>query len=85
DLQALHRVRQRLVSSKTAVINQSRAFLLEYGLTIGVGPAYFVRDIPNILSDETNGLTTAMRGLLQELWQEYRSIEARLLQMRRQI
>ncbi|WP_321969283.1 IS110 family RNA-guided transposase [Paraburkholderia tropica] len=85
DLQALHRVRQRLVSSKTAVINQSRAFLLEYGLTIGVGPAYFVRDMPNILSDETNGLTTAMRGLLQELWQEYRSIEARLLQMRRQI
>ncbi|WP_430231311.1 IS110 family transposase [Paraburkholderia tropica] len=63
----------------------SRAFLLEYGLTIGVGPAYFVRDMPNILSDETNGLTTAMRGLLQELWQEYRSIEARLLQMRRQI
>ena len=68
DLQALHRVRQRLVSSKTAVINQSRAFLLEYGLTIGAGAAYFVRDIPNILSDETNGLTTAMRELLQELW-----------------
>ena len=85
DLQALHRVRQRLVSSKTAVINQSRAFLLEYGLTIGAGAAYFVRDIPNILSDETNGLTTAMRELLQELWQEYRSIEARLLQLRRQI
>ncbi|WP_321857470.1 IS110 family RNA-guided transposase [Paraburkholderia tropica] len=85
DLQALHRVRQRLVSSKTAVINQSRAFLIEYGLTIGVGPAYFVRDMPSILSDGNNGLTTAMRDLLQELWQEYRSIEARLLQMRRQI
>lgn len=32
DLQALHRVRQRLVSSKTAIVNQARAFLLEYGL-----------------------------------------------------
>jgi len=85
DLQALHRVRQRLVSCKTAIINQSRAFLLEYGLTIGAGPAYFVRDMPNILSDESNGLTVAMRELLQEQWQEYRSIEARLLQLRRQI
>jgi transposase len=57
DLQALHRVRQRLVSSKTAVINQARAFLLEYGLTISVGAAYFVRDMPPILADDENGLT----------------------------
>jgi transposase len=29
DLQALHRVRERLVSQRTGVINQMRAFLLE--------------------------------------------------------
>ncbi|MEI7298627.1 IS110 family transposase, partial [Paraburkholderia tropica] len=85
DLQALHRVRQRLVSCKTAIVNQSRAFLLEYGITIGTGPAYFVRDMPSILSDESNGLTASMRQVLQEQWQEYRSVEARLLQLRRQI
>lgn len=85
DLQAFHRVRQRLVCAKTTVINQSRAFLLEYGLTIGAGPAHFVRDMPSILSDDENGLTTSMRELLQEQWREYRSIEARLLQLRRQI
>jgi transposase len=85
DLQALHRVRERLVRCKTATVNQARAFLLEYGLTIGAGPAYFVRDMPGILSDDGNGLTAAMRELLQELWQEHRSLEARLLQLRRQI
>ncbi|HGL6719749.1 IS110 family transposase [Burkholderia contaminans] len=85
DSQALHRVRQRLVSNKTSVINQARAFLLEYGLTISVGAAYFVRDMPSILSDDQNGLTPSMRRLLEELWQEYRSIEARLLQLRQQI
>ncbi|SAL40860.1 IS110 family transposase [Caballeronia concitans] len=85
DLQALHRVRQRLVSNKTSIINQARAFLLEYGLTISAGAAHFVRHIPSILSDDENGLTPSMRNLLQELWQEYRSIEARLLQLRRQI
>jgi transposase len=31
DLQALHRVRERLVSQRTGIINQIRAFLLERG------------------------------------------------------
>ena len=32
DLQALHRVRERLVSQRTGIINQIRAFLLERGI-----------------------------------------------------
>jgi len=32
DLQALHRVRERLVSQRTDMINQIRAFLLERGI-----------------------------------------------------
>jgi transposase len=31
DLQALHRVRERLVSQRTGIINQIRAFMLERG------------------------------------------------------
>jgi transposase len=31
DLQALHRVRERLVGQRTGIINQIRAFLLERG------------------------------------------------------
>lgn len=41
--------------------------------------------MPSILSDDENGLTPSMRCLLDELWQEYRCVEARLLQLRRQI
>ncbi len=37
DLQALHRVRARLVRQRTAVINQIRAFLLERGITVRQG------------------------------------------------
>src|SRR3954468_6877394 len=41
DLQALHRVRERLVSRRTSVINQIRAFLLERGISFRKGrPAY---------------------------------------------
>jgi transposase len=34
DLQALHRVRDRLVSQRTGIINQIRAFLLERGIAV---------------------------------------------------
>ena len=38
DLQALHRVRERLVSQRTGIINQIRAFLLERGVAVRQGP-----------------------------------------------
>jgi Transposase/Lon protease (S16) C-terminal proteolytic domain len=39
DLQALHRVRDRLIARRTSVINQLRAFLLERGMTFAKTPA----------------------------------------------
>jgi len=38
DLQACHGVRSRLVSRRTATINQIRAFLIEQGIAVRVGP-----------------------------------------------
>jgi len=38
DLQALHRVRERLVSQRTGIINQIRAFMLERGIAVRQGP-----------------------------------------------
>jgi transposase len=40
DLQALHRVRERLVSQRTGIINQIRAFLLERGIAMRQGQRY---------------------------------------------
>jgi transposase len=39
DLQAMHRVRDRLVARRTSVINQLRAFLLERGMVFAKTPA----------------------------------------------
>ena len=39
DLQALHRVRERLVSQRIGIINQIRAFLLERGIAVRRGNA----------------------------------------------
>src|SRR5208283_3145642 len=48
DLQALHRVRERLVSQRTGVINQIRAFLLERGVAVRQGLRYLRAELPRI-------------------------------------
>jgi transposase len=57
DLQALHRVRERLVSQRTGIINQIRAFLLERGVAVRQGLRFLRMELPGIL-DPHGMLTT---------------------------
>jgi transposase len=50
DLQALHRVRERLVSQRTGIINQIRAFLLERGVAVRQGLRFLRTELPGILA-----------------------------------
>jgi transposase len=65
DLQALHRVRDRLVQRRTAVINQIRGFLLDRGVTFAKGPANLRNNMASILENADNNLTPRMRTLLR--------------------
>ena len=78
DLQALHRVRDRWIGRKTAVINQLRGFLLEHGITVAAGPAHLKRQIPSILEDAENLLSPRMRTLLLELRNEWAKLEEQI-------
>jgi transposase len=75
DLQALHRVRDRWMGRRTAVINQLRGFLLEHGLTIAPGPAHLKRQLPSILEDAENLLSARMRTLLIDLRDEWQKLD----------
>ena len=85
DLQALHRVRDRIVGNRTQLICQMRAFCLEYGIAIRPGTGAFKLDIARILTDETNDLTPAIRVLLKELWEELKIADIRLAAVSRQV
>lgn len=85
DVQALHRVRSHLVSQRTALINQMRSFLLEYGIATQAGIGAFKIDVPQIVADESNELTVTMRHLLLDLWGDFRSLEQRITTVSRQI
>jgi transposase len=76
DLQAMHRVRDRLVSRRTAVINQIRAFLLERGVTLPAGRRRLAQRMWWILDDAENGVSDRMRNLLRGLWEEWRRLES---------
>ena len=56
DLQALHRVRSRLISERTAVINQIRGFLLEHGIIVRQGLRFLRQALPDILAKRTDVL-----------------------------
>lgn len=64
DLQSVHRAREGVVKSKTALVNQTRGLLAEYGITIPVGVQKFKKALPEILEDESNQLTPSMRTLI---------------------
>ena len=75
DLQALHRVRNRLVGRRTAVINQIRAFLLERGLTVASGPRRLRERLPWLLEDSNPALSEQIRRVLRQLWEEWQQLE----------
>ena len=68
DLQALHRIRDQMIGSRTRLINQMRAFCLEYGVPLRQGAGLFKRDLPHALNDEEKDISPAMRRLLGDLY-----------------
>jgi transposase len=70
DLQAVHRVRERWVMRRTAVVNQIRGLLLERGLTLPKGRSHVDRALPDILEDATLSLSGSFRSLLAQLKSE---------------
>src|SRR6202049_4089082 len=76
--QALHRVRERWVMRRTAIINQIRGLLLERGITLRKGRCHLDAALPGILEDATAKLSGAVRLLLAQLKLELDQLAVRL-------
>ncbi len=85
DLQALHRVRERLVGQRTAVINQIRAFLLERGVAVRQGPRFPRAALPNILAAPSETLSPRMARTIEELAGDWRRLDERIDDLSSQI
>lgn len=78
ELQAVHRVRSRLITERTAIVNQMRALLLENGIVVPPGRNLFARELPNILEDAENGLTVRLRALIDRLRNRWRLLDVEI-------
>jgi transposase len=78
DLQALHRVRERLVSQRTGIINQIRAFLLERGIAVRQGHRFLRAELPAILGRGTDDLSPRMVHMIEDLAADWRRLDTRI-------
>ncbi|GAB6069459.1 IS110 family transposase [Thiomicrorhabdus hydrogeniphila] len=78
DVLMLHRVRERMVNQKTALINQIRGLLAEFGIVIKGGAKSLMAELPFTLEDPENGLSPLAREQFYLLYQELKQADQRL-------
>ena len=74
-----------MVGSRTRLINQMRAFCLEYGVALRQGAGLFKLDLPQALNDPENDLSPAMRRLLGDLHADLLRLEERIRQVTKEL
>ena len=85
DLQALHRVRSRLVGQRTAVINQIRGFLLEHGIAVRQGLRFLRQQLPDILARRSDVLSPRMIRIMEDLSGDWRRLDERIEHITKEI
>jgi len=75
DWQARHRVRDRRVQRRTALINEIRGFLLERGITFAAQPIHLRKNLPTVIEDAEQNLSPGLPWLLDRMWQEWKQVE----------
>ena len=84
--QSLHRIRSRLIRARTALVNEIRGLLGEFGLVIAQrGAAAAHRLLQQSLETPDNGLPGKMRELLKELQDELLAHDERLTRFDREL
>lgn len=85
DVQALHRLREGVMSHRTRVCNQVRGLLAEYGLIIPKGVGRLRAALPDILEDAENNLTDLFRKLLCRAYEQLQELDAHIQQYDKEI
>jgi len=78
DIQALHRLRERRLCDRTALCNQLRGLLAEYGLIFPKGVNTLRRRLPEVLEDAENGLSDLFRTLLAQGYQQLQELDGHI-------
>lgn len=78
DVQALHRVRERLMKARTALINEMRGLLHEYGIVLPKGASKFRKTFAIKIDAEQDKLSALSREMFEKLYDELVTLEEQL-------
>lgn len=85
DMSAWHRIRERLVGVRTALVNQIRSLLHEDGIVLPQGINHVRKQLPHIIEDQSNRLTAMARDYLSDLYSELHDVDERLAALERKM
>jgi transposase len=83
DLQALHRIRSRLIGSRTPIGNQIRGLLAEYGIVVPQHLIQVRRALPQLIEEKERRLSDFAKRLFSNLYEELQALDQRILAMER--
>ena len=78
DVQALHRVRERLMGARNALVNEIRGLLAEYGIVLPKGINTFRKGLIEKLEAEAEKLTPLGQELFHKLFKEFQQLETEM-------
>jgi transposase len=85
DIQALHRVRERLIGARTALVNEGHGLLNEYGIVVPKGVSKFRQTVVDKLESEKAKLTPLSQEMFWKLVEEFAALEAQLAYYQEQL
>ena len=77
-MQAVHRIRQRLIGDRVRLVNQIRGLLSEHGIVIARDITQLRKRLAEIIGDYAEGLSELLRSLMRELHAELIELDARI-------
>jgi transposase len=78
DIQARHRVRERLMSERTALVNEVHGLLHEYGMVLPQGVSQCRQAVVGQLEADKDKLTPLSQEMFWKLVEEFAALEAQL-------
>jgi transposase len=73
DCQAQHKARELAVGQRTALCNQIRSLLAEYGIVLSQGVNTIRKTIPLLLADDSQHLSGVFKRILRQLTEQLKS------------
>jgi len=80
DMQMLHRVRELAVQERTAMSNQLRGLLGEYGIVIAKGIQKIAMELPSILENKGNTLSAKGVRIFTDLYERFKELNQKIKQ-----